>query len=34
MNPSLSFAILFEKLSRIEWQSQPKYKSVDPNQVK
>ena len=31
MNRSRSFAILFDKLSRIEWQSQPKYKSAFPN---
>ena len=31
MNQSRSFAILFDKLSRIEQQSRPKYKSAVPN---
>ena len=31
MNQSRSFAILFDKLSRIEEQSRPKYKSAVPN---
>ena len=31
MNQSWSFAILFDKLSRIEQQSRPKYKSAVPN---
>ena len=28
MNRSRSFAVLFDKLSQIEWQSRPKYKSA------
>ena len=31
MNRSRSFAVLFDKLSRIERQSRPKYKSAVPN---
>ena len=31
MNGSESFAVLFDYLSRIEWQSRPKYKSAFPN---
>ena len=31
MNRSRSFAVLLDKLSRIERQSRPKYKSAVPN---
>ena len=33
MNRSRSFAVLFDKLSRIEGQSRPKYKSAVPNWI-